>query len=134
MGEDQENTMEHPSHTTIHAVQDRLTQRLEVAAAAMNHRAGIGEIVQKTDSFLVHTCRHTSATCDLLLPVARRHLPDGPARVRQYVEQCRRMERAFGRAKQRLYGEAHAVSAPWSQVWAAAIAEFTALQTLEHAL
>lgn len=121
----------HDGITSAHA---RLAQRLELAATAMADRVGHREIVQKADAFLVNTCRHTAAVCDLLLPEARRHLPDGPARVQAYVEQCRRMERAFVRTKQRLYGEAHVVMVPWTEVWATAIAEFRALHALEAAL
>lgn len=121
-------------HDHMTAAHDRLVDRLELATDAMTEQLGNRDIIQKADAFLVNTCRHTAAVCDLLLPVARRILPDGQERVHEYVQQCRRMERSFVRAKQRLYGEAHIAATPWSEVWATAIEQFHALSALERAL
>lgn len=126
--------MTNPLHDHITATHDRLVERLDLAATAMADQVGSREIVQKADAFLVNTCRHTAAVCDLLLPLARRLLPDGQQRVQEYVQQCRRMERTFVRAKQRLYGEAHHAATPWSEIWAAAIREFEALISIERSL
>jgi len=120
--------------TVINTSHEELNERLDLAATAMAEHAGTREIIQKTDAFLVNACRHVSAVCDVILPVAKVELPDGQQRQRDYVEQCRRLERAVGQAKRRLYGESHAVGVPWAQVWASVGEEFQALTLIEHDL
>ena len=112
----------------------KLRDRLDLASAAMAAHAQKHEIIQKADAFLVNTCRHTSAVCDLVLPAARSYLPEGAARVRVYVQQCRRVERAVGWAKQRMYGQAHAIDRPWGDVWASVTEEIRVLHVLEQDL
>ncbi|EFQ82950.1 hypothetical protein HMPREF0063_12159 [Aeromicrobium marinum DSM 15272] len=126
--------MTDPLHQAVRTAQARLAERLELASAAMAEHISTREIIARTDAFLVNTCRHAAAMCDQVLPAARAHMPQGDARVQAYLEQCRRMERAVMRAKQRMYGEAHAVSASWTQVWAAVIDEVRALHALEDDL
>lgn len=117
--------------TTAHAT---LTERLDAARQAMRDRLPTREVIARTDTFLAQACRHAAAVCDLLLPAAQRALPGGQERVNAYVEQCRRLERAMGRAKQRMYGEAHTVASTWTEVWTAVLREFAALRKLELAL
>lgn len=73
----------------VRASHQRLRDRLDLASAAMTAHAQTHETRQKTDPFLVNSCRHRSAMCELVLPAARLHLPNGAARMRQHVQQCR---------------------------------------------
>ncbi len=118
-------------HTTIDTAHHGLADRRERAAAAMADRIGHREIVRDLDDFLIAASRHTAAVCDVLLPAARRYLPDGRAKVHAYVVQCRRTERALVRAKQRIYGEARMATATWTTVWADAVSELRVLHELE---
>lgn len=111
-----------------------LRSQLDASADAAHAHLARGEIVRVTDDFLINTCRHISAVCDVVLPVARGGLPSGRQRVRAYVQQARLLERKIAQAKHRLYGEAHAVHVPWSRVWDELGAEFDQLMTLEQAL
>ncbi len=118
----------------VRAAQQNLRDRLELASAAMVAHAQTHEIRQKTDAFLVNTCRHTSAVCDVVLPAARSYLPKGGGRVREYVQQCRRLERAIGSTKQRMYGQAQASDRAWGDVWAHVAEEVRVLHRIEDEL
>ncbi len=126
--------MTSPMQVAVRAAHQPLRDRLDLASAAMAAHAHTHEIRQKTDAFLVNTCRHTSAMCELVLPAARVHLPNGAARIRQYVRQCRRVERALSTAKQRMYGQAQAIDRSWSDVWTAVVEEVPLLHSLERDL
>lgn len=95
-----------------------LEERFDASAAAVLGDAQCGEVVQKTDALLIAACRHVSVMCDVILPVARRELPGGRDRAKEYVAQVRRLERSTGRAKGRLYGASQSMSLSWTQVWA----------------
>ena len=126
--------MTNPMQLAVRAAHRTLRDRLDLASAAMAAHAHTHEIRQKTDAFLVNSCRHTSAMCDLVLPAARLYLPNGGARTREYVQQCRRVERVIGTAKQRMYGQAHAIDRSWSDVWASVVEEVPLLHSLERDL
>jgi hypothetical protein len=126
--------MPDPMQLAVRAAHQTLRGRLDLASAAMADRAHTHEIRQKTDAFLVNNCRHTAAMCDLVLPAARLYLPDSRVRTREYVRQCRRVERVIGTAKQRMYGQAHAIDRSWSDVWASVVEEVPLLYSLEQDL
>ncbi len=90
-----------------------------------------GDLVERADTFLIHACRHVSSVCAVILPAARRRLPNGKQRVKEYVHQLRRLERAIAQAKGRLYGQSRSVGLPWAGVWAQLCSEFKALMALE---
>ena len=126
--------MTSPMQVAVRAAHQALRDRLDLASAAMAAHAQTHETRQKTDAFLINSCRHTSAMCELVLPAARLYLPSGGARVREYVQQCRRVERALGTAKQRMYGQAHAIDRSWSDVWNTVVEEVPLLHALERDL
>ncbi|MDR7085862.1 hypothetical protein J2X11_000701 [Aeromicrobium panaciterrae] len=107
---------------------------IDASAHSTYGKARTGDLVQKADAFLIHACRHVSSVCAVVLPTARRRLPDGKQRVKEYVHQLRRLERAIAQAKGRLYGQSRSVHLPWAGVWAQLCSEFRELMALEHRL
>lgn len=86
------------------------------------------------DTFLAAASRHNAAVVQVLVPAARKHLPDGPARARAYVDGSRQFEAALNQIKGKLYGSAYSVHTPWSRLWTAVQAEFEGLWAIELSL
>lgn len=99
------------SHRTI---ADRLERASAMAATPGQPRKGF----ERTDQFLAAASKHLNAVEAVLLPAARRELPDGDRQVHDYVRGARRLEVALAQTKAREYGEAHAIWRPWQEVWA----------------
>lgn len=111
-----------------------LAEEIDASAHSIYRKAEAGDLVQKADTFLIHACRHVSSVCAVILPTARRRLPNGRQRVKEYVHQLRRLERAIAQTKGRLYGQSRSARLPWAGVWAQLSREFKALMALEHRL
>lgn len=126
--------MENTLNEAIMIAHDELLEDRETASAAARARLGRREIVQKTDAFLVHVCRHVSAMCDVILPAVRTQLPDGKERVHEYVQQCRRLERAASVTKRRLYGDSRTIALSWTEVWNDLSQEFDRLDAVDQRL
>jgi hypothetical protein len=118
----------------VHATHAVLTERLRSASAALVTASGRRDVYQLTDTFLASTSRHLAAVNAVLVPAAKKHLPDGTARARAVVRQCRRLEHALAQTKARLYGESHAIHRPWAEVWDNVGSEFEANIALERSL
>ncbi|GGD13691.1 hypothetical protein [Nocardioides daphniae] len=86
------------------------------------------------DTFLATASRHLAATVMVLVPAARKRLPDGAERAKEYLARTRQLAMALAQVKAKLYGSAYAVHKPWATVWDAVEEEFTALVPLEEAL
>lgn len=86
------------------------------------------------DTFLAAASRHNAAVVQVLVPAARKHVPDGGQRSKEFVERSRQFEVALNQVKAKLYGSAYSVRAPWSRLWTAVQAEFDELRALELAL
>lgn len=69
------------------------------------------------DTFLATASRHLGAMTEVVVPAVRSHVPDGPARARELVEETRRCEVALNQVKGKLYGSTYAVQQPWSAIW-----------------
>jgi hypothetical protein len=123
-----------PLRRATSTAHDELAEYFDAATASVRNHAGRRESIQKTDAFLIDTCRHLSAVCEVILPVARAELPDGEAVVDTYVDQARRTEHAIVQTKRRLYGESHTADLPWSEVWTDLGTEFRRLIVLEDDL
>lgn len=102
---------------TVEATHQSLTQRLDEATHYSLDPGRAREQYARTDGFLAATCRHLAAVEEVLLPEARRRLPDGPERVKAYLHQVRHLEVETARVKARLYGEVHASQVPWTELW-----------------
>lgn len=101
---------------TVEATHRALEQRLDHATRATS-RSRPRDVYLRTDAFLSATSRHVAAAEEVLVPVARRRLPDGDERVKDYLHRARRLEQEVAFLKARLYGQASAVQVPWAQVW-----------------
>lgn len=86
------------------------------------------------DTFLAAASRHNAAVVQVLVPAARKHLPDGATRAKDYVERSRSFEAVLNQVKAKLYGSAYAQRGPWSRLWTAVEAEFEELWQLEIAM
>lgn len=120
--------------TTIANAHRALDDQFRDAGDAVRHQIAPREARHKVDTFLIASCRHAAAVCDVLLPAARTSLPDGKDRVHAYVVQCRRLECAARLAKRRLYGELHTAEMPWAEVWEEVAHESERLRILERVL
>lgn len=87
-----------------------------------------------TDTFLASTSRHLAAVTSVLLPAARRRLPDGRERAREFVQECRRLEVALNSVKAKLYGSTYAVRRTWTSIWSDVRRELDVVCELERAL
>lgn len=108
-----------------------LAERLETSSAALRGDAKCGEVMQKTDAFLIEMCRHVSAVCDVVLPAVRQRVPDGGQRVRAYVQQVKSFERSAARTKGRLYGASRDAHVPWQRMWVELGTEFDRVLAVE---
>ena len=124
--------MQDPLSKAISTAHGEIKGHLDAAATAVQEHVGRREVMQKTDAFLIHAIRHVSAVCDVILQAARTQLSQGDKRVQEYVQQARRVERAVAQTKRRLYGESHAITLPWSQVWMGLGKELNRLNILER--
>jgi len=128
------STMHDTLDAAVHATHEVLAERLRKASAAFTTATGRRDVYRLTDTFLASTSMHLAAVNAVLLPAAKKHLPDGPAHVRAVVRQCRRLELALSQTKARLYGESHAIHRLWEDVWQHVGREFGANIQLERAL
>lgn len=118
--------------TSITATHEVLAARLATAEARMPTLDRPRDQYPATDTFLASVSRHNSAANAVLVPVARKHLPNGQHRANEFVHQSKRMERALFQVKAKLYGSSYAIRIPWPEVWAEARREFEATWVLEH--
>lgn len=116
------------------ATHDVLSDRLEQAASTRPELLDPRSRYPVTDTFLASASRHENAAVAVLVPAARRRLPDGTERGREFVRQVRRLEGAMAQVKARLYGSTYAVRRSWSSVWDDAREELAATRALERKL
>jgi hypothetical protein len=102
----------------VESRQAALASFLERAAARSCAPAQPGETRMNADRFLAAASRHTATTAGVVLPVVRAHLASGAAEVREFLRECKRLERTLVKAKAKQYGQAQSVHEPWSSVWA----------------
>jgi len=103
---------------SIDTTQGLLSARFENALASQPTPDRPRDRYPATDTFLASTSRHLAAANATLVPAARRHLADGTERAHEFSQHSRRLEFAMAQTKAKLYGEAHAIYRPWSEIWA----------------
>jgi len=106
--------------TLLREVESRQTALLGFLERAANRDASAqqpGEMRVNADRFLAATSRHLAATAGVLLPAVKGQLASGGAEVRDFVRECKRLERTLVKAQAKQYGQAQSVSEPWSSVW-----------------
>lgn len=120
--------------TWIDLTHDDLARRRDRLATSVATRQDRWDVIHAADGLLSRICRHTAATCEVVLPVAREHLPDGPARVKAYLRSCRALERSVAQMKAKLYGEAGRAALSWRTVWRDLTRDLAHLTRLERDL
>lgn len=118
----------------IEATHGVLASRLDLAHDSQPSRDRPRDRFPATDTFLASTSRHVAAANAVLVPAARKHLPDGAARAHAFSKQSRRLEFAMAQTKAKLYGEAHAIHRTWREVWADLHEQFDTMLEMEKAL
>jgi len=118
---------------TVEATHTSLEQWFNQASVKPASPSQPRNAYQRADTFMATTSRHLAAVDAVLLPLVKRRLADGPGLVREYLHQARRLERSLARTKAKLYGSAHAIHAPWSEIWGAVRASLDAHNALELA-
>lgn len=117
-----------------HTTYDVLTERLEQAAATDPERNDPRSRYPVTDTFLASASRHVNAAIGVLVPAARKRLPDGGERGRDFVRQVRRLEAAMAQVKARLYGSTYAIGRSWASVWDDTRRELEETRRMEESL
>ncbi|RYU13021.1 hypothetical protein [Nocardioides iriomotensis] len=98
---------------THHSIEERLGEAL-----SPHHDPGRPRDAQAaTDTFLAATSRHLAAVEEVLVDEVRHTVPDHEPLVSDYLEAARDLEQALALLKARLYGEAHAASLGWADLW-----------------
>jgi hypothetical protein len=87
-----------------------------------------------TDTFLASASRHLAAVTAVLIPAARRRLPEGRERTAEFIGRCKSLEIALNQVKAKLYGSTYAIRRRWPDIWDEVRTEFEALWELERAL
>lgn len=113
---------------------DVLAERLEHAASTDPERNDPRSRYPVTDTFLASASRHVNAAVGVLVPAARKRLPDGAERGRDFVRQVRRLEAAMTQVKARLYGSTYAIGRSWASVWDDTRRELEETRRMEEAL
>ena len=119
---------------SIHATHEALDARLSTAEFRRPTATRPRDVFPATDTFLASTSRHLGAANSVLVPAARRHLPDGKALAHRFSRTSRNLENAMAQVKAKLYGEAHAIHRPWHDIWATLHLRFDEFMALEEEL
>ena len=72
---------------------------------------------QPIDEFVTTASRHLHAVNQVLVPPARRELPDGKQVVHEYLESMRELEVVLAHIKAHEYGSAYENGIAWGSVW-----------------
>lgn len=118
---------------TIDATHQALQQRLDRATGTAR-RSRPRDGYAWTDAFLSSASRHLAAADEVLVPAARRRLPDGAQQAKSYLHQARRLEQEIAFLKARAYGQVNAFRVPWTEVWDGIGRELLEHNRLERAL
>jgi len=87
---------------------ERIDELLSSLSAEHPTNAEPRRILELADTFMATTSRHLSAIDEALLPVARKHLPDGHDLIVGYVAQARELEQTLHAVKASIYGDVNA--------------------------
>lgn len=103
--------------TSIQHTQDRLAERLADARVmeAPRDEPRLGHA--RIDAFLASTSKHLHAVDAVLLPSARRKLPDGSTFVHDYLHSSKELEVVLAHVKAHEYGSVYESSYSWPEVW-----------------
>ncbi|WP_067438531.1 hypothetical protein [Nocardioides jensenii] len=119
---------------SIRATHDVLDERLSTAEWHRPTADKPRDRFPATDTFLASASRHLAAANAVLVPAARRQLPDGSELAHRFSRTSRDLEYAMAQTKAKLYGEAHAIYRPWHEIWTDLHHRFDAFMALEEEL
>lgn len=126
-----------PTTGLVAAVRDTHERLAELLAAARDMgvprgtpRAGH----ERIDAFLATACRHLHAVDAVLLPEARRQLPDGSRLVHDHVRAVKHLEVMLAHVKAHEYGSVYETSFRWTEVWEELATAMTEQRHLEDEL
>lgn len=94
-----------------------LGERLEKARAVALRPDEPRRCYALIDAYLAATSRHLHAVDAVLVPVARRSLPDGRSLVHEHVCCTRELEVVLAHVKAHEYGSVYETSFAWPDVW-----------------
>lgn len=86
------------------------------------------------DTFLATASRYYTALGQVLVPAARKRLPDGQARAKAFLAQSRQLALSLNQVKAKLYGSVHAVGRSWPALWDDVERELITITPMELAL
>jgi hypothetical protein len=104
--------------SSVQHTHDNLAARLAGASTRVSTPGQPRKAYEAIDTFLAIASKHLSAVDAVLLPAARRRLPDGAHTVHDYLHAARHLEVVLAHVKARAYGSVFETGFHWDQVWA----------------
>lgn len=95
----------------------RTVERLEAARAMEAPADRPRDGYERIDTFLATTSKHLHAVDAVLLPSARKQVPDGATLVHDYVRSVKELEVVLAHVKAHEYGSVYETSFSWPEVW-----------------
>jgi hypothetical protein len=115
----------------VQGTHERLAELLAAARRTGAPQESPRDVHARIDAFLATACRHLHAVDAVLLPAARRQLPDGSRLVHEHVRAVKRVEVVLAHVKAHQYGSVYESSFSWRRIWeevAAAMADHRRLE------
>jgi hypothetical protein len=117
---------------TVAATHRSLEERLGEATSPHQDRSRPRDAQAAADMFLAATSRHLAAVEEVLVDEVRRVVPHSEQLVADYLEAARDLEQVLSLVKARVYGEVHAASLGWSDLWVRVRTRFDHHNRLEN--
>ncbi len=118
--------------TSIQVTHDVLASRLSSAEDRKPTKDRPRDRFPAVDTFLASASRHLGAVNAVLVPAARKHLPDGDTVAQELTACSRKLEYEMAQAKGKLYGSTYAIRRPWADIWRELHAAFDAMLEMEE--
>lgn len=104
-------------HSSIDDAQQRTMELLEAAKVIESPAERPREAFERLDTFLAETSKHLHAVDAVLLPPARRKVPDGSVLVHDYLLSEKHLEVVLSHVKAHGYGSVYETRFSWAEVW-----------------
>jgi hypothetical protein len=103
--------------SSLQHTHEELAERLGAARAMATRRDAPRQGYERIDGFLAHASKHLHAVDAVLVPPARKEVPDGGALVHDYLRSVRGLEIELAHVKAHEYGSVYESSFAWPAVW-----------------
>jgi hypothetical protein len=120
--------------SAVRETHDRLVALLAAAREMGVPRGTPRAAHERIDAFLATACRHLHAVDAVLLPAARRELPDGSTLVHAHLRSVKELEVMLAHVKARQYGSVYETSFAWPRIWSEVETAMTEHRRLEEEL